>query len=198
MFAGDALRLSQVLINLLSNAVKFTKEGEVSLSLSYIKNEIIRFSVKDTGIGISEKEKLKLFEAFTQADKSTTRKYGGTGLGLTISKELVSLMGGKLWVDSTFGKGSEFIFELKLPRVIKGKKVIDAPHKKTSSVQIDELFVALKKATQTKRPKNCEKIIDEIESYILSKEDKALLDETKALLQKYKFDEIINRLESKI
>ncbi|MEI7628472.1 MAG: ATP-binding protein [Bacteroidota bacterium] len=113
---GDPYRLNQVLVNLVGNAIKFTEKGKIVLSVS-IKNEtdnsgVIRFSVKDSGIGIEE-EKLKLvFESFSQAGVDVARKYGGTGLGLTISKQLVELQNGSIWVTSKYGEGSEFIFEL--------------------------------------------------------------------------------------
>jgi len=111
---GDSLRLSQILNNLLSNAVKFTQKGEIVLTISKIEENLFRFEVKDTGIGLKEEEQKKIFKAFSQADGSTTRDYGGTGLGLTISKQLVELMGGRIWVESQYGKGSNFIFELEL------------------------------------------------------------------------------------
>jgi PAS domain S-box-containing protein len=111
---GDPLRLGQVLINLASNAVKFTKEGEIGIYIEKIAEGRFRFSVKDTGIGLSQEQAEKLFQSFTQADSSTTRKFGGTGLGLVISKKFVEMMGGKIWVESSLGKGSEFIFEVNL------------------------------------------------------------------------------------
>jgi CheY-like chemotaxis protein len=114
---GDSLRLSQVLNNLLSNAVKFTQTGQVVLSIDRVNQNIFRFEVRDTGIGLKEIEQKKIFKAFSQADGSTTRDYGGTGLGLTISKQLVELMGGKIWVESEYGHGSRFIFELELKEV---------------------------------------------------------------------------------
>ncbi len=111
---GDPHRLKQILLNLLSNAVKFTNEGEVVLSVKLVKEKEQRvqleFSVRDTGIGMTEEERGRLFNAFTQADSSTTRKYGGTGLGLVISKQLVEMMGGAMYVKSVSGQGSEFIF----------------------------------------------------------------------------------------
>ena len=114
---GDPLRLGQVLINLCNNAVKFTQAGEIVVSTSAVEKEdesvTLRFCVRDTGVGLSEEQKGKLFQAFSQADTSTTRKYGGTGLGLTISKRLVNMMGGEIWVESEPGKGSEFIFTAK-------------------------------------------------------------------------------------
>lgn len=114
MLKGDPLRLGQVLINLLSNAVKFTSDGEIELGCEDLGEKegriSLKFWVRDTGIGISQSQQEKLFDAFSQADGSTTRKYGGTGLGLSISKHLVSMMGGKLKVNSEVGQGSTFSF----------------------------------------------------------------------------------------
>jgi two-component system sensor histidine kinase/response regulator len=111
---GDANRLRQIVVNLIGNAIKFTSEGEVGLHVRALDTEgdqrLLQFTVSDTGIGIpAEKQKL-IFEAFTQADTSTTRKYGGTGLGLTISTRLVEMMGGKLWVESESSPGTRFHF----------------------------------------------------------------------------------------
>ena len=112
--AGDPLRLSQILTNLVNNAVKFTETGEVGIYIKKLENDFFRFEVKDTGIGMTPDQKAKLFQSFSQADVSTTRKYGGTGLGLTISKRLVEMMDGRIWVESQFGHGTSFIFEIKL------------------------------------------------------------------------------------
>ncbi|MCK5854116.1 MAG: response regulator [Sulfurovaceae bacterium] len=114
---GDSLRISQILINLLNNAVKFTSKGEVGLHVGYISANRFRFEVRDTGIGLKEQEQERLFKAFSQADGSTTRNFGGTGLGLVISKELVELMGGRIWVESIYGVGSSFIFEVHMEEV---------------------------------------------------------------------------------
>lgn len=113
---GDSLRIKQILINLASNAIKFTKKGEVVIEACFLGNSenkhCVVFKVKDTGIGISEDQMTYLFEAFTQADASTSRKYGGTGLGLAISSRLVEMMDGKLSVVSEKGKGSTFFFDV--------------------------------------------------------------------------------------
>jgi two-component system sensor histidine kinase EvgS len=123
IFYGDSLRISQILINLIGNAIKFTKKGFVKVYVSKKGDDIVRFEVSDTGIGITKEQQDKLFESFTQADGSTTRKYGGTGLGLAISKQLVELMGGKIWVESSIGVGSKFIFEIPLPKGDKSKVI---------------------------------------------------------------------------
>jgi len=112
---GDPLRLEQVLINLINNAIKFTSEGTVSLWIRQLEchdQEIrLEFEIKDTGIGITHEQQAKLFKAFSQADSSTTRQFGGTGLGLTISQKLIQLMKGDIKVVSEAGKGSSFIFD---------------------------------------------------------------------------------------
>jgi PAS domain S-box-containing protein len=111
---GDPTRLQQVLLNLLGNAIKFTQSGEVSLRVAPDGDSSVpaalRFTVSDTGIGIPGEKLSQVFERFTQADSSTTRRFGGSGLGLTISKRLVELMGGRIWVESELGKGSVFAF----------------------------------------------------------------------------------------
>lgn len=115
---GDINRLKQIVINLINNAIKFTEEGEIFISIEKTSEgdgyQEIQFSVKDSGIGIAQDKLYILFEAFTQADSSTTRRYGGTGLGLAIAKHLIGLMGGKIWVESQLGKGSTFFFTIKL------------------------------------------------------------------------------------
>jgi PAS domain S-box-containing protein len=117
---GDPTRLNQILLNLVGNAVKFTKEGGVKVDVSLMnmaEEEVaLRFSVTDTGIGIPAESTDKIFEGFTQASNDTTRKYGGTGLGLTITKELVELQGGEISVKSKVGEGSSFIFWLKFKK----------------------------------------------------------------------------------
>lgn len=123
ILVGDPLRLGQVLINLAGNAVKFTREGEVMVRAALEREErdhvVLRFTVKDTGIGLTQQEIDKLFRPFTQADTSITRKFGGTGLGLTISKRLVEKMEGKIWVESAPGLGSKFIFTARFQKAEK-------------------------------------------------------------------------------
>ena len=116
---GDPLRLGQVLTNLLSNAVKFTHHGYVKLLIQISEADAqgvtLQFTVRDTGIGMTPEQIERLFQEFTQADGSTTRRYGGTGLGLTISKRIVELMGGRIWVDSVPTRGSSFKFTARFP-----------------------------------------------------------------------------------
>ncbi|MBN1903561.1 MAG: response regulator [Deltaproteobacteria bacterium] len=132
-FKGDPTRIRQILINLIGNALKFTEKGEIFTTIGPAPEDTmgegepgvmrtIRISIRDTGIGIPENKKEAIFESFTQADVSTTRKYGGTGLGLSITKAFVEKMGGRIWVESSEGKGSEFIFTLKLEQA---KPIID-------------------------------------------------------------------------
>lgn len=117
---GDPMRLNQIILNLLGNAIKFTKEGEVKISVNLIKDMEekveVSFSVSDTGIGIPQGKQALIFEGFTQASNQTTRKYGGTGLGLTIAKQLVELQGGTITVESEVDKGSIFTFTLELKK----------------------------------------------------------------------------------
>lgn len=126
VLTGDALRLEQILMNLIGNAIKFTDEGQIEVAIRTIEpttnqksNHVhLEFSIKDSGIGITEEQSAKLFYSFVQADGSTTRKFGGTGLGLVICKRLVGLLGGEIWVESVPSQGSTFFFTVTLPRQI--------------------------------------------------------------------------------
>jgi len=115
---SDPVRLRQILVNLVGNAVKFTHSGGVTVSVQTEaqteRQMIVRFTVTDTGIGIPLEKQKEIFSSFTQADNSTTRTYGGTGLGLTISRQLTELLGGRIWVDSEPGKGSSFHFTARI------------------------------------------------------------------------------------
>ena len=118
---GDSVRLRQIVVNLIGNALKFTEHGEVALSVDLepgsAGNNRLHFVVSDTGIGIPAEKQSLIFEAFTQADNATTRNFGGTGLGLTISSRLVQMMGGRIWVESQPHHGSQFHFTADLPAV---------------------------------------------------------------------------------
>ena len=131
--ASDAVRLGQIILNLVGNAIKFTAQGEVALQVRAEKEDgeyrTLRFTVSDTGIGIQPDKQKLIFEPFTQADNSTTRDYGGTGLGLTITARLVSMMGGAIWLESDPGKGSKFHFTIQVravPRTPAVETLVDA------------------------------------------------------------------------
>jgi two-component system sensor histidine kinase/response regulator len=115
---GDSARLRQIIVNLVGNAIKFTTKGEVALRVQTQGKEgrelVLHFTVSDTGIGIPEEKQSVIFDPFTQADASTTRRYGGTGLGLTISTRLVGMMNGKIWLESQVGRGTQFHFTARL------------------------------------------------------------------------------------
>ena len=121
--AGDPGRLRQVIVNLVGNAIKFTEQGEVVVTVTAEQlgddRTSLHFAVRDTGIGIAHQQRAKIFEAFTQADASTTRQYGGTGLGLAITAQLVRMMGGRIWVESELGQGSTFQFTAEFSRAEK-------------------------------------------------------------------------------
>ncbi|NNG00683.1 MAG: response regulator [Desulfobacteraceae bacterium] len=155
LLRGDPGRLRQILINLAGNAIKFTSTGEVAIRISLeteaAEQAALRFGVTDTGIGIPENRKDRLFKSFSQVDGSTTRKYGGTGLGLMISKKLSELMGGRIGVESTEGRGSEFwftaVFEkqqvsrekpVAIPRHIRGKKILVVDDNDTNRLSLKE------------------------------------------------------------
>jgi two-component system sensor histidine kinase/response regulator len=150
-FKGDPTRIRQILINLIGNAIKFTEKGEIFTTIGLDPSDkqgdgepdlirTLRVTIRDTGIGIPEDKKELIFEAFTQADASTTRKYGGTGLGLSITKAFVDKMGGEIWVESEEGKGSEFIFTLKLAQA---KPIIEAEIEPISFESLKEKRVVI-------------------------------------------------------
>jgi signal transduction histidine kinase len=129
LVAGDPVRLRQIIVNLVGNAVKFTHAGRVTLSVKIESQDgehmTVRFVVKDTGIGIPLERQQEIFSSFTQADNSMTRKYGGTGLGLTISRRLVEMLGGRIWVESEPGKGSSFYFTARFGIAAETKRPAD-------------------------------------------------------------------------
>ena len=141
----DYIRLKQVLINLLTNAVKFTNNGKIEFTISTLKAEktqtLLRFSVKDTGIGIRKSNQKKIFQAFSQEDSSTTKKFGGTGLGLAISNQLLALMNSTLHIESQYNVGSTFYFDVQLKSSNKEKKTIQL---KEHNPTIEESKIVLK------------------------------------------------------
>ena len=148
---GDPGRLRQILVNLAGNAIKFTSKGEVviraDLDSETESNVTVRFSVRDTGIGIPVDRQAAVFERFTQADGSTTRRFGGTGLGLTISKQLVEMMGGQIWLTSEDGKGSTFWFTV----VFDKQSELDAPQPVPSTVDLRNVHVLVVDDNATNR-----------------------------------------------
>ena len=143
---GDSIRLRQIVVNLVGNAIKFTERGEVILEVSSPSESEqdleLHFSVSDTGIGIPEEKRAAIFAAFEQADMTTTRKFGGTGLGLTISSRLVELMGGRIWVESELGRGSTFNFTARFgtppPEPIQTRPLPDVPVVGTPVLVVDD------------------------------------------------------------
>ena len=140
---GDPGRIRQILGNLLSNAVKFAEEGEVILRVGLVEETedtvVVRLAVTDTGIGMTEEQRTRLFQAFTQADASTTRHYGGTGLGLAISKQLVEIMGGKIGVESEPGVGSTFFCTLPMKKQPEGAQSTPKPLADLSGLRVLEV-----------------------------------------------------------
>jgi signal transduction histidine kinase len=198
-YIGDSTRISQILINLIGNAIKFTQDGIIKVIISNTKNNLIQFEIKDNGIGMTKEQQSKVFEAFSQADSSTTRKYGGTGLGLTLCKEFVELMGGKILVQSKQNVGSSFIFEIKLDKsteiinktydiiteINTNKKVVQ-----TDSKNIDKSkFETIKKAVLTKRPKVCNEECAKIDKDTLNEDEQIFFEKLEELVKKYKFKE---------
>ncbi len=152
---GDPTRLRQVLLNLLGNAIKFTETGEVSLRVEPDQGSTVptalRFTVADTGIGIPHEKQQRIFERFTQADSSTTRRFGGSGLGLTISRRLVELMGGRIWVRSQEGRGSEFGFAVPFEVWAAANRPVAAPIGAGSDTPLPALRILMAEDS----PDNC-------------------------------------------
>ncbi|MDD2760566.1 MAG: PAS domain S-box protein, partial [Methylomonas sp.] len=116
-YSGDPNRLRQVILNLVGNAVKFTESGTISVAIEKAEgDEMLHFAISDTGIGMTQEQTEKIFDSFSQADSTTSRRFGGTGLGTTISKQIVEMMGGRIWVESELGLGSTFHFTVRLPK----------------------------------------------------------------------------------
>lgn len=143
---SDSIRLKQILVNLIGNAIKFTKEGTIELYIDEVKTcgnfSTLHFSVKDTGLGIKKQNKEKIFDSFVQEESSTTRKFGGTGLGLSISNQLLGLMHSKLFLNSEFGKGSEFYFSIQFRTSVNRKEQLKPSFiPKSKITEVDSLEV---------------------------------------------------------
>ncbi len=145
-FIGDEIRLGEIITNLIGNAIKFTDSGAITVDIKKIGNKpntsLIRFSVKDTGIGISQQNITNIFDSFTQEKTDTTRKYGGTGLGLSIVKKLLELMNGRIFVESKVGEGSKFYFEIELENSDKKfEQVIKEPESAPTKVNLSRILI---------------------------------------------------------
>lgn len=145
-FIGDEIRLGEIITNLIGNAIKFTDSGAITVDIKKIGNKpntsLIRFSVKDTGIGISQQNITNIFDSFTQEKTDTTRKYGGTGLGLSIVKKLLELMNGRIFVESKVGEGSKFYFEIELENSDKKfEQVIKEPESAPTKVNLSKILI---------------------------------------------------------
>ncbi len=181
-FRGDPVRLGQVIINIMNNAIKFTKEGEVSLHVSAqefsSEKEIVKFEIIDTGIGI-EKERLEyLFDSFTQADNSISRNYGGSGLGLSISKNLVELMGGHIEIQSEYGEGSHCIFSIEFEPIVHEEVI---PYLPDTLIAKKVLIIN----TNLYTSQVLSKILNDIVFEILSV---SIIEDARSILEEKKFD----------
>ena len=192
---GDNSRLSQILINLIGNAIKFTNKGGIDIYITQ-NGDIFRFKIKDSGIGIDEETQKKLFQSFSQADSSISRKYGGTGLGLAITKQFITLMNGKIWIESKKGEGATFIFEINLKN--KGNIVgIKGENEKLEikdfemDPKLKNKLLELKNLLKTNQPRLVKPILNEIEKFELDSTIRKIV----SLAKQYKFKEVIKILE---
>ena len=216
IFYGDSLRIKQILLNLIGNAIKFTQIGEISLTVSIKTDNIVRFEVKDTGIGLTKKQIGQLFNSFTQADGSTTRKYGGTGLGLSISKQLVEVMSGKIWVESEYKKGSLFICELPLAQGnktkikkqddnITAKIYTQVSHKQNdinikqelTKVEKQKLLKELREYALKRRQRLCQKVLDKTQDYHLSSTQQKLFIQLQNMTDNRKYKNIVEIIDER-
>jgi len=210
LFKGDSLRLSQIFINLLSNAVKFTHEGGIALTIEKISAQRMKFSISDTGIGITKEVQKQLFKSFEQADGGTTRHYGGTGLGLSISKQLVELMHGNIWIESEKDKGTTLSFEIQLEELKQEytfhsvsqeelQAIITEKSTKTNSftlAQKEQILQELQTVLLTKKPKQYLPIVQKLKEHDFPPQEKEKILRVIMLAQKYKYKEAIEVLNA--
>ncbi len=213
---GDAHRLSQVVSNLVGNAVKFTKTGDIRVSVKILRlteSEVdLAIGVQDTGIGMTEEEISRIFTGFTQGDTSTARRFGGTGLGLTISRNLVDLMGGTIQVESVIGKGSLFTVLVTFP-IAQGFARSDLESLPTSSpspahavappkpelppgdmAELLPLLEQLKEPLERGEPRPCKDILAELLEKSWPEEQETLLAELNHLVNRYRLQEALDLL----
>ena len=197
-FYGDSFRISQILLNLLGNAVKFTNKGKITLNVTQIGDDI-RFSITDTGIGLSKQQIAQIFDPFVQADGSATRKYGGTGLGLSISKQLVEIMGGKIWAKYK-ENGSEFIFAIPLKSLEAKtiKKHAENPQEILTVEKEKELLNELLRCAKSRRFQKCAQRLQTLQEYKLSSEQAVLFETLQTLLHQRKYKDATNMIEESV
>ena len=191
---GDNTKISQILFNLIGNAIKFTEKGKIEIIITQ-KENVFRFEIKDTGIGIDKEVQKKLFDSFTQANSSINRKYGGSGLGLSISKKLIELMNGKIWIESEVSKGSNFIFEIQLKnqniKIEKNISIENEQHKLTVDKTFENSVIeTLKEKLKTNQPSIINPYLEEISEYNFNRKLNLVI----SLAKEYKFKEALNHL----
>jgi len=210
---GDSLKLSQILINLLSNSIKFTERGQVSLCVSRLSRNRYSFRVKDSGIGMSVEEKERIFEAFTQAESGIGRKYGGTGLGITISSKFAELMNGTLKVESEKGVGSEFTLEVELederegeeyeeredrkikPSVSEAESEDERAKRLPEEGEVREILEELEKALAKGRPIESAQAVAKLDLLSLPEDIAILYPRLKKAVKNYRFKEALEILD---
>jgi K+-sensing histidine kinase KdpD len=208
---GDPQRLGQVLFNLLTNAIKFTPKGEITLGVERVSASktavVLRFQIRDTGIGMSKEQMSILFSPFTQADTSRTRNYGGTGLGLSLCKRLINMMGGEVGVESEPSLGSVFHFTAQFGRHASGRNAVSKVHNEKQAVlpvackMVSDPVVlrasldALAAFLQTRRPKPCRTALETVAALDWPGPLQENTVELDRLITKYKFKEALAVVE---
>ncbi|MCP5325610.1 MAG: response regulator [Oceanospirillaceae bacterium] len=190
---GDALRLKQVLINLGGNAIKFTDEGRVLIEVGLVDNSVngvlLKFCVKDSGIGIAPENQARIFQGFTQAEASTTRRFGGTGLGLAISQHLVNMMGGEIQLSSEVGEGSCFYFSILLPRaepgVVEVKQQVVTQNASTEKNRLVGMRILLAEDNLINQQVACELLKDEGAEIVVAENGQQCIDILQQAFRQY-------------